>query len=937
MSPKKGRANAAASGASSASSAPVPDLSSGIAFELHVGEKDNANLVFIERIASAWELIHDHHVFAGIQTELPLGITGSHDDCGTQHPFDLPSYKKAMSHTSSYTAGMNVFWTNLQWSPTPGVPLRVSAIEQMTKTMFKEPAPINEVHIAVTGPDFNPLMHKGALLRVSPEEITSAFVLAIARDIKNSEVDVVLRTWRKFALSATGKFVVLKTATDRYWYALQQREWFSTINAAVNRTTFQRIHEISRLMKKLRETHPASEITSAAIAEQYAKNLQMTAGSSGAVTLNFVDCCATITNKLLDVPQIAWCMQDLDERQALTGTPNPFDSHSRLQAIIDKCKANNQAQLMWVMQGIWYHWRKGNIACLSVLDIKGSAATGNRGVADLLLFKHQLKAAILGRATTLFPDSANWWTNTVGSVADSFKSWFDAEEATDKSWRAGRDVHEGKLLNFFSDVVFGKLYDGAIKTAVKASKTAGDALQMPGLVEFFVDLDAKLETLKPAAVTEPSSHEEPEELDDTELVFLLPGTDATKPPSSIKASSIEDGAKREILESIVANTRQTMNAQICLISQDPEPSPHGLFAAMMETPACKLRGSPNEKDPSQSKYVGVVYDPKVSGEANHRPQLRVPPLRIENCKRLIELARGRFGQEVGDDDLPEGDLYFVLDGGKSGNTAELLKPFANKAKTVRTFTLWRDEDSMTQRLSRVKGGIGTYRQAETLLIVSASPPALKPTKFHNYKGSTAGTMIGPIIMPPMDSLWQRSWPVKKDIFTAANLIAVGGRLGDEDEEPTEKAKPRDKNTVEPVFYHALPTTFWDEILGAIPLVGLIDLCPGDGSLALAAYKRGICYTGLCMSDTHKSQLSAHLEQLIFHSMSDQNSAIYEPRLVASLQTAPAPAAAAAAAKKKANPKPKAVGEPPKKKQHTAADEQDECEDEDDDRLSGDDE
>ena len=143
-------------------------------------------------------------------------------------------------------------------------------------------------------------------------------------------------------------------------------------------------------------------------------------------------------------------------------------------------------------------------------------------------------------------------------------------------------------------------------------------------------------------------------------------------------------------------------------------------------------------------------------------------------------------------------------------------------------------------------------------------------------------------------------------------------------------------TVEPVFCHALPTTFWDEILGAIPLVGLIDLCPGDGSLALAAYKRGICYTGLCMSDTHKSQLSAHLEQLIFHSMSDQNSAIYEPRLVASLQTAPAPAAAAAA-KKKANPKPKAVGEPPKKKQHTAADEQDECEDEDDDRLSGDDE
>ena len=174
------------------------------------------------------------------------------------------------------------------------------------------------------------------------------------------------------------------------------------------------------------------------------------------------------------------------------------------------------------------------------------------------------------------------------------------------------------------------------------------------------------------------------------------------------------------MDSIVANTRQTIKAQICLVAQEPEvPHPHGLFAAMMETPAGKLRGAPNEKDPSQSKYVGIVFDPKLAGEANHRPQLRVPPLRLDNYKRLIELARGRFGTEVGDD-IPEGDLYFVLDGGKAGNTTDLLKPFASKAKTVRTFTLWRDEDSMTQRLARVKGGIGTYRQGETLLIVNAS-------------------------------------------------------------------------------------------------------------------------------------------------------------------------------------------------------------------------
>ena len=150
-------------------------------------------------------------------------------------------------------------------------------------------------------------------------------------------------------------------------------------------------------------------------------------------------------------------------------------------------------------------------------------------------------------------------------------------------------------------------------------------------------------------------------------MFILPGADATKPATSIKASSIQDGATREIAESIVANAQQTIKAQICLIASEPDkPNPNGLFAPMMETPVCKLRGAPNEKDRAQSKYIGMFFDPKLTREANHRPQLRMPPLRLDNYKRLIELARDRFGTELGDEILV-GDWYFVLDGGKSGN------------------------------------------------------------------------------------------------------------------------------------------------------------------------------------------------------------------------------------------------------------------------------
>ena len=115
MAPKKGRGKGGGAAASPAGGAAggapaglAPDLSAGFAVELHAGEKDNANLVFIEKIAAAWELIHDHHVFADIQTELPLAITGSQDDCGTQHPFDFASFKKAIANTGTYTAGMHM-------------------------------------------------------------------------------------------------------------------------------------------------------------------------------------------------------------------------------------------------------------------------------------------------------------------------------------------------------------------------------------------------------------------------------------------------------------------------------------------------------------------------------------------------------------------------------------------------------------------------------------------------------------------------------------------------------------------------------------------------------------------------------------------------------------------------------------------------------------
>eukprot|EP00975_Prorocentrum_lima_P030313 6355099-Prorocentrum_lima.AAC.1 len=61
-------------------------------------------------------------------------------------------------------------------------------------------------------------------MRVSPEEIAAAFILAVARDIKKHEPEDLLQKWYRQLRSTTCVFVLLPSQIDRYWYALERRE-----------------------------------------------------------------------------------------------------------------------------------------------------------------------------------------------------------------------------------------------------------------------------------------------------------------------------------------------------------------------------------------------------------------------------------------------------------------------------------------------------------------------------------------------------------------------------------------------------------------------------------------------------------------------------------------------------------------------------------------
>ena len=84
----------------------------------------------------------------------------------------------------------------------------------------------------------DPLEKKGALKRVSPEEVVQAFELAIARDIRaNPDDHDVLKKWRASMLTVTFSFEVLPNEDVRYWRGVNLRELLVSEHAAVATTS----------------------------------------------------------------------------------------------------------------------------------------------------------------------------------------------------------------------------------------------------------------------------------------------------------------------------------------------------------------------------------------------------------------------------------------------------------------------------------------------------------------------------------------------------------------------------------------------------------------------------------------------------------------------------------------------------------------------------
>ena len=162
--------------------------------------------------------------------------------------------------------------------------------------------------------------------------------------------------------------------------------------------------------------------------------------------------------------------------------------------------------------------------------------------------------------------------------------------------------------------------------------------------------------------------------------------------------------------------------------------------------------------------------------------------------------------------------------------------------------------------------------------------------------STAGTILGPMGFPDLadrQATWHLSLGDKKKIYGTARIQPSGASPDGAVPEDSKREKRSDK-TIEPVTFHASSVQMMEELLyqvapygqkcvGQARVKAVVDLTPGDGTLATVCLKHGIPYLGLVFNEYHQEVLTQRLAQVVFQLFLDEKSPLHDATLCSLLR------------------------------------------------------
>ena len=98
-----------------------------VSIELRGGETDPQNIAYHAAVLEAWQIVQGHPEFDSIDAQDPLSIATG----GRQAPFSQRELEMSCSGGhEAYVCGINFSWVNLLYSATPGIPIRMAAVQE---------------------------------------------------------------------------------------------------------------------------------------------------------------------------------------------------------------------------------------------------------------------------------------------------------------------------------------------------------------------------------------------------------------------------------------------------------------------------------------------------------------------------------------------------------------------------------------------------------------------------------------------------------------------------------------------------------------------------------------------------------------------------------------------------------------------------------------
>lgn len=353
------------------------------------------------------------------------------------------------------------------------------------------------------------------------------------------------------------------------------------------------------------------------------------------------------------------------------------------------------------------------------------------------------------------------------------------------------------------------------------------------------------------------------------------------------ARQLEENVRGGILHVLEAKTLPwyracAYRAVRTYISLAAEPElPSVLKTNIMNCPLKDIHGTANRK------CVVFLFDATTIGEAANHPQWRFPALSEGRVRKLISSALGARNGGM-DTCVPcEGDVFLLLDGGRSSEST-LLTPFrmgisdvdgmagprkkATVEGDVRAITLGFLENSVFARRARVRGDFD-LRQTAKMYMVTTKGLKVPPKTYPDYPTCTPkGDLIMPIQLPshsdttifnvrPQDraAIWGPFRPTSPTSVAAAATEAAGATT----------------ETKEPVCYHGMSKTFYNSVFDALSVAGVCDLSVGGGAAAEAALARKLPYYGICPTEHHVKAAQDWLAERTLALMADSSSSFYD--------------------------------------------------------------